>query len=158
MIVDYEDKYMNSVKDLLLELATYIASIDKEGYNIVTDKTREETFLEDMKTLKENDGIIRLYIENDKVIGLIMGTIIKEEDTHSFHAPQRGRINELIVSKDSRSVGVGSKLITDMENFLKEKGCKDILIEVFGYNDLAYDFYIKHGYHNRLFEVTKTIN
>ncbi len=158
MIVDYEDKYMDSVKDLLLELALYISSIDREGYNIVTDKTREETFIDDMKILKENNGIIRLYIEDDKVIGLIMGTIIKEEDTHSFKSPLRGRINELIVSKNSRSTGIGSKLINNMEEYLKEKGCKDIIIEVFGYNDLAYDFYIKHGYHNRLFEVTKTIN
>ena len=158
MIVDYDEKYIEQVKDLLLELAEYIASIDREGYNTVTNKTREEIFLEDMKKLKENDGIIRLYLEDDKIIGLIMGTIIKEEDTHSFKVPRRGRINELIVSRNSRSAGIGSKLISNMEEYLKEKECNDILIEVFGYNDLAYDFYIKHGYHNRLFEVTKSIN
>ena len=158
MIVDYDEKYIEQVKDLLLELAEYIASIDREGYNTVTNKTREEIILENMKKLKENDGIIRLYLEDDKIIGLIMGTIIKVEDTHSFKAPRRGRINELIVSKNSRSAGIGSKLISNMEEYLKEKECNDILIEVFGYNDLAYDFYIKHGYHNRLFEVTKSIN
>ena len=53
MIVDYDEKYIEQVKDLLLELAEYIASIDREGYNTITNKTREEIFLEDMKKLKE---------------------------------------------------------------------------------------------------------
>ena len=43
-IIEYEEKYENNVKDLLVELQEYIASIDREGYNILTDEFRDSYF------------------------------------------------------------------------------------------------------------------
>ena len=40
-IVEYEKKYKEDVKNLLVELQEYIASIDREGYNILTDEFRD---------------------------------------------------------------------------------------------------------------------
>ena len=42
MIIEYSSQYDEDVKDLLVELQYYIASIDKEKYNILTENYREE--------------------------------------------------------------------------------------------------------------------
>lgn len=54
-------------------------------------------------------------------------------------------------------MGIGDKLLTHMENYLCNNGCQDILLAVFAYNSRAYNFYEKHGYHNRMITMTKTI-
>ncbi len=42
-----------------------------------------------------------------------------------------------------------------MEEHLRAVGCEDVLIGVFGYNNLALEFYNKQGYHTRMVEMTK---
>lgn len=48
MIIEYESKYDEDIKDLLLELQEHIVSIDKEKFNILTDEYREKYFLDTM--------------------------------------------------------------------------------------------------------------
>ncbi len=153
MIIEYESVYDEDIKDLLVELQEYIVSIDKEKYNIITPQYREEYFKKTLNEIK-NKGKILLAKDNDKIIGYINNEEINDYD---FKAPKRGRISELIVSKNCRTKGMGSKLLDSMEEYLKSIGCIDILIEVFGYNDIGLDFYNKHNYHNRIVEMTKKI-
>ena len=161
MIIEYEDKYANNVKELLLELQQYIESIDILGYNRVVDKElyKEEILKKTLKEVNENNGKIYLYQEDKQIIGLIVGIINNEaEDQNDFIVPKRGRITELIITNKVRSKGYGKKLIKAMEEYLKQQGCKDILIEVFGYNENAFKFYQKNGYHTRMYEVIKKID
>ena len=44
MIIDYDKKYDEDIKNLLVELQIYIASIDEEGYNVVTKDFKEKYF------------------------------------------------------------------------------------------------------------------
>ena len=48
MIIEYDKKYDEPIKDLLVELQEYIQNIDLEGYNILTDEFRELYFLKTM--------------------------------------------------------------------------------------------------------------
>ena len=41
MIIEYNTKYDEQVKDLLVELQQYLSDIDKERYNIVGDDYRK---------------------------------------------------------------------------------------------------------------------
>ena len=41
MIIEYDKKYDEQIKDLLVELQEHIQNIDLEGYNILTDEFRE---------------------------------------------------------------------------------------------------------------------
>lgn len=154
--MQYNSKYDENIKDLLVELQEYIVSIDKDKYNVLTDEYREEAFKETMLEVKGNKGKIFLASENNKIVGLIIGIINNEnEETFNFKAPKRGRITELIITKNYRSNGLGNLLIEEAENYLKSIGCKAILIEVFGYNEMAKNFYSKHGYFDRSYEVMK---
>ena len=44
-----------------------------------------------------------------------------------------------------------------MEKYFKEIGCEYILVEAFAYNDVAINFYIKEGYHSRVYDMIKKI-
>lgn len=157
MIVEYSDKYCEDVKDLFVELQEYIVALDKEKYNIMGDDYRDKYFEETMTDISKNSGKMYLYVEEEKVLGLVVGVINNEEVLeYDFCAPRRGRVSELIVSSKYRSKGVGHKLLEKIEEYLHSMNCQSILIEVFGYNEGAISFYNKKGYHTRVVEVIKT--
>ncbi len=157
-IIDYSCKYDEDIKDLLVELQTYIALIDKEKYNIVTPEYREAYFLKTMDEVNKYQGKILLAQEDNRIIGLIVGLINNDDiNTYDFSAPKRGRVSELIVTKNSQHLGVGQKLLTQMEAYFKDNNCKGILIDVFAYNVNAQEFYMKNGYFNRSIEIMKKI-
>ena len=159
-IVEYEDKYLEDVKDLLVELEEYIISIDEDKLDRLHSDYRDKMAILDLKEVNENNGKCYLAIENDKVIGLIMGTIIKfdENDYLDYKCPKEGEITELIVSKNIRSKGVGNLLIEKLEEYFKSVGCEYILVDVFAYNKNAIKFYDNKGYHNRMHIQRKKIN
>lgn len=157
-IINYSTKYDESIKNLLVELQEYIVQLDKEKYNILTADYREKYFEKTMDEVNRYKVKIFLAIEDEKVIGLIVG-LINNEDEKSYDScvPKRGRVTELVISKKCRSNGIGKQLLSKMENYFKEVGCKAILINVFAYNEKAQNFYYKSGYFNRSIEAMKKI-
>lgn len=53
-IIEYEDKYLEDVNNLLVELAEYIVSIDRDNLDHVHPKYREEMAILDLKEVKNN--------------------------------------------------------------------------------------------------------
>ena len=158
-IIEYEDKYLEDVKDLLVELEEYIVSIDKDNLDQLHPEYREKMAILDLEEVKNNNGKCYIAVENDKVIGLIMGCIFSydEYDYLDYKCPKRGEITELIVSKNVRSKGIGNMLISKMEEYFKSLGCEYILVDVFAYNENAIKFYDKNGYHSRMYTSIKKI-
>ncbi len=158
MIIDYNSCYDEEIKDLFVELQEYIVKLDKDGFNILTPDYREKYFNKTMEEIKTSNGKMFLYEENGKIIGLIVGLIREEIFEYDFHAPKRGEITELIVSKNCRAKGYGKMLINSMEKYFETQGCKNITLGVFGYNTHAIEFYGRNDYHMRFMDMTKTIN
>ena len=107
----------------------------------------------DLEKVKNYDGKCYLAIENNKAVGLIMGTIRKygEYDYLDYKCPKEGEIIELIVSQKIRGKGIGKALMDKMEEYFKSVDCKYILVDVFTYNEKAIKFYDKSGYHSRMY-------
>lgn len=158
-VIEYDEKYREDVKDLLVELEEYIVSIDEDHLDIVGKDYREKLIDVDLKEINDYEGKCFLAVENDKVIGLIMGTIppYDEVDYLDYKCPRRGEVTELVISKNVRSNGIGQELMKKMEEYFISKKCEYILIDVFAYNKNAIDFYDKQGYHNRMHTVIKKI-
>ena len=78
MIIEYNSKYNEEIKDLLVELQEHIVNIDKLKYNIITDKYREEYFKETMNEVSKYQGKIYLYQEDNKIIGAVTHTVISD--------------------------------------------------------------------------------
>ena len=151
-IIEYEEKYLEDVRDLLVELEEYILTVDKDELDQLHPEYREKMALLDLEEVKENNGKCYLAIENDKAVGLIMWTIIKydEYDYLDYKCPKEGEITELIVSSKIRSKGIGQALMNKMEEYFKSVGCEYILVDVFAYNENGIKFYDKQGYHPRM--------
>ena len=158
-IIEYNEKYLEDVKDLLVELEEYIISIDEDHLDQLHPEYREKMALIDLQEINDKDGKCYLAIENEKVIGLIMGIIIKfdEYDYLDYKCPKEGRITELIVTSKTRNNGVGQILMKEMENYFKSVGCEYILVDVFAYNKNGINFYNKQGYHPRMYTEIKKI-
>lgn len=159
-IVEYEDKYLEDVKDLLVELEEYIVSIDKDNLDLVHPEYRDKMVLLDLKKVNKSNGKCYLAVENNKAVGLIMGAIFPydEYDYLDYKCPKRGEITELIVSKNIRSKGVGKLLMNKMEEYFKSLECEYVLVDVFAYNENGIKFYNKNNYHNRMHTMIKKIN
>ena len=158
-IIEYNDKYLDDVKDLLVELEEYILTIDQDHLDRLHPDYRDKMAIVDLEDVKNNEGKCFLAIENDKAVGLIMGTIppYDEYDYLDYKCPRRGRITELVISSNLRSTGIGQQLIDKMEEYFKSVGCEYVLVDIFGYNDNALKFYSKHGYHPRMVTGIKKI-
>lgn len=157
-IILYTKEYEEDVKNLLVQLQEYIVSIDREKYNVITEDFKEKYYQKTMDEVRKYDGTIVLAKEGENIVGLIVGIINNEAiDSYDFKAPKRGRITELVVSKESRCQGVGSLLLKRMEEYFKSVGCKGVLLGVFAYNQNAYQFYENNGYFNRSIDMFKVI-
>ena len=159
MIVEYEDKYLEDVKDLLVELEEYIVFIDKDNLDRLHYEYRDKMAIIDLDEVKKNNGKCYLYVENNKAIGLIMGIITEYSDYDylDYKCPKRGEITELIVTNKIRSNGVGQELINKMEEYFKSIGCEYVIVDVFAYNDIGKNFYNKKNYHTRMETMIKKI-
>ncbi len=151
---DYEQ-----IKDLLVELQNYIASIDKYKLNILTDGYREGYFNKTLSETNSGGGKIFVAKDGDKVIGVIAGHLRKYNhlDRLDFTCPKMGIIEELIVSQNARAGGVGKMLVEKMEEFFKLQDCEFVKLEVFAYNKNAHEFYLNLNYENRLIDMIKKL-
>ena len=137
---------------MLTELEEYIVSIDKDELDQVHPEYHEKMALVDLDAVKNYNGMCYLALEDDKAIGLIMGTIppFNQYDYLDYKCPKRGIITELIVTSKIRSRGVGQALIDKMEEYFKSNGCEYSFVDIFAYNENAINFYDKKGYHPRM--------
>ena len=158
-IIEYDDKYLEDVKDLLVELEEYILSIDKDNLDLLHPDYREKMALLDLEEVKNNNGKCYLAIEKNKVVGLIMGYVrsYDEYDYLDYRCPKSDEISELVVSNKIRSKGIGQKLINTMEEYFKNIGCEYVFVDVFSYNENGIKFYDKKGYHSRMNIMLKKI-
>ena len=150
-IIEYNENYLEDVKDLLTELEEYIVSIDKDNLDRIHPEYHDKMAIIDLEEIKKHNGKCYIAIENNKAIGLIMGIITEysEYDYLDYKCPKRGEIIELIVTKKTRSKGLGKLLIEKIEEYFKSKDCEYVIVDVFAYNDNAMNFYFKNNYHWR---------
>ena len=158
-IIEYEDKYLEDVRDLLTELEEYLISIDKDELDTLHQDYHDMMAVKDLEEVRNYEGKCFLAVEDGKAIGLIMGTVppYDEYDYLDYKCPRRGEITELIVTSKVRSSGIGKQLMEKMENYFKEIGCEYILVDVFAYNENAIRFYENKGYHSRMHVTIKKI-
>lgn len=151
-IIEYKEKYLEDVKNLLVELEEYIVTIDEDNLDRVHPEYRDKMASIDLEEVSKNKGKCFLAIENEKVLGLIMGYVrtYDKYDYLDYKCPKSGEISELIVSKNIREKGIGKKLIKKLEDYFKSIGCEYVFVDIFAYNKNAIRFYENENYHTRM--------
>lgn len=159
-IIEYDSKYDEQIKDLLVELQNYLIDIDDWHTQVLIPSYRDEIFKLDMDYVKNQKGKVYLAIENDIVLGLIIGVVALNDkvDILTNDCAKIGNIIELVVKNDIRGKGIGRCLLSKMEKYFKSIDCKRINIEVFGPNKKGLNFYFKNDYIIRDMIVSKKID
>lgn len=159
-VIEYDSKYDEQIKDLLVELQNYLIDIDDWHTQVLIPAYRDGIFKMDMDNVKNQNGKAYLAIENEIVVGLIIGVVAvtDEIDRLTNDCAKIGNILELVVKNDIRGNGIGKCLLSKMENYFKTIDCKRINIEVFGPNKKGLNFYIKNDYVVRDMIVSKKLN
>lgn len=149
---EYQNSDKSTLQTILEKLQDYVVATDpiqrirrQSGFGLnALDNTLE--------TYKTNHGKI-LFAENDgRVIGYCFGFVgdkQSEENLLEVIPTQLGIIEDVFVEETHRGQGVGKMLLTQMENYLKEKGCDSLWLEVFAENKEAHNAYLKMGYVDR---------
>lgn len=159
MIIEYDSKYDEQIKDLLVELQNYLIDIDDWHTQVMLPEYRENIFKMDMNKVRKQNGKIYLSLENNKVIGLVIGVVEEKDEIDKItnDCAKTGSILELIVKNNIRGNGIGKSLLEKMEEYFKSINCKRINIEVFGPNIKGLNFYEKNDYVIRDIIVSKRI-
>ena len=159
MIIEYDMQYDEQIKDLLVELQNYLIDIDDWHTQVMLPEYREGNFQMDLRKVNNQEGKIYLAIENELIIGLIMGVVEEknEIDKLTNDCAKTGSVIELIVKNNIRGNGIGKILLDKIENYFKSINCKRVNIEVFGPNKKGLNFYEKNDYIIRDMIVSKRI-
>ena len=158
-IIEYDSLYDAQITDLLVDLQNYLIDIDDWHTQILSNNYRENYFKMDLELINKQGGKIFLAIENNKIIGLVLGVVnLNDEiDKLTNDCAKTGNVLELIIKNSSRGHGIGKLLLNKIENYFKNINCKRINIEVFGPNKNALNFYLKNNYIIRDYIVSKKI-
>ena len=112
MIIEYDKKYDEQIKDLLVELQNYLLDIDDWHTQVMLPEYRENNFKIDMNKVHKQNGKIYLDIENNTVNGLIIGVVEEKDEIDKLtnDCAKTGVVLELIVRNSIRGNGIGQEL------------------------------------------------
>lgn len=147
-IIEYNEQYSETVKDLLVELQTYLASLDKRDVLVLNDNYRDGYFAYVTEEVKKHNGKIFLAQLHDEIVGLVVCKIFQGggEAEYTTSCPKVGFISDLIVTENIRSKRIGRWLLREANDFFKANKCEYTQLEVFSPNTDAFVLYKKLGF------------
>ena len=74
-IIDYDNKYDEQIKDLIVELQNYLIDIDDWHTQVLLPNYREDMFKLDMDEVKNQNGKVFLASQDGEIVGLIIGVV-----------------------------------------------------------------------------------
>ncbi|MCC2678000.1 MAG: family N-acetyltransferase [Pseudobdellovibrio sp.] len=141
---------MNPIREIAAENVPSILPLLQE--------LRPHITADDLKTIYEQarraDGFTFYgYYEGSRCVGL-MGLRYLTDFVHKFHL----YIDDLVVTKDQRSSGVGAKLLKFAEELAKEKNCSGLRLCTGIENEAGKRFYERENWNLRAIVYKKKIS
>ncbi len=149
-IREYQESDYPQLKTLVEKLQDYLVDIDPEK---IFRRTPEygEAFTHDLvEAINSAEGKIFIAFDNDKIIGFSAGSIDipSKKDSYGVVPSKVGVISEIFVDQEYRGKGIGTSLLTKLEDYFKTTGCNALWLNVATFNP-AYGLYQKRGYHDK---------
>ncbi len=155
----YRKTDFNALVKIMEDFQDYIVSIDDLKRSRRLPNHGRIYCLDLLNKVKKNKGFLFLAEDNNKIIGMIAGIIQKQDklDLLQCIPTKTGRVLELFVSAGNRSRGIGALLMEKAENYFKKNKCDVIKVDVFSPNTMAYKFYRRLGYSDRMVDMIKLL-
>jgi N-acetylglutamate synthase-like GNAT family acetyltransferase len=130
------NKDLKSIAKLLLEYDAYEHSLDK-NVKLFSLKEVEKAEKEHM-----DFGTIYFLAETDKNLLGVLNVNVDRRGKEKI-----GVLHTLIITKEARRNGIGSKLVKYAFNYFKKKGCSRVRTFIHIANKNALGFWKKQGFH-----------
>lgn len=82
-----------------------------------------------------------------EIVGYLAGSI-NEEGAYSYYEGKTADLQNMFVKQDCRKYGLGSKFISEFENWCEKNGAKRLMVTASIDNESARAFYEKNGFSN----------
>ena len=132
------------IKTCIAELKQYEFQFDAD---CLTDQESIENLLIDIK-----NGEILVAEENNKIVGFVSFNIVNKNEELIMNDIPAIYISDIVVLAQYRHMGIGTKLIQEVESFAKEKGIKYLKLIAFSKNKDAIKVYEQSGFED--YEIT----
>ena len=96
------------------------------------------------KTIEDFPGIIHVATYSDNLVGVAELALDRTCPVGEFMGPE---LNKLYIIERFSGMGIGAKLIQRSEDYLIQKGYKELWLWVWLPNERAQKFYRQHNYH-----------
>lgn len=125
----------------------------REVYNLICELEEVEFDYTKFKEvfdykIKDNKNNYILAVEDKKVLGFLSLNI----DYQLHHINKVATIEELVVSSNYRSGGIGKLLLEEAIHYAKDKNCEIIELTSNFSRERAHNFYIKNGFEKNSFK------
>ena len=112
-----------------------------------------------IKKINKQNGIIFFACDEENIVGCIAGIIEKQNKAELFGCvpTKAGRVQELFVLEVYRGKRIGKKLMKLIEDYFRKKKCDVVIVDAFGPNKPAHNFYKKFNYSDRVIGLIKIL-
>lgn len=144
----FSARHAEAVKDLLVELQTFLAGLDPNGVLVLRPEYREGYFRFVSDEIAARGGEIFVAECGGEVVGCIVCKLVQGGGEAAFTTtcPKVGFISDLVVAAPSRGKGIGKKLLSAAESYFRGQACEYVQLEVFAPNAQAAALYRQSGY------------
>ena len=145
---------VSGIMPIFAQIVDYHASIDSEVYTDA-DMSAFEQSVQDQLT-KDNWKIF-VAETNKKIVGFLTLQMRSNRRQWGNVADTDGRIDCLAVDENYRHMGIGTKLMAEVENYLKSQGIFEMRLTVSIHNPNAIKCYEKMGMKNYIYSMRKEL-
>lgn len=156
----YDAQHRDQMVGLFEDFQDYLAGLDPlrrlrrlPGYG-------EHALSATLDAMTAYEGAFYVARDGERVIGFVAGIIqrLTEADRLGvIPTAHPGRVTELYVDPAYRGQGVGTRLMSTVEAYLKEKGCDVVKVEVFVPTSAARRLYETLGFEPRDIDTIKRL-
>ncbi|HSX08702.1 MAG TPA: GNAT family N-acetyltransferase [Candidatus Saccharimonadales bacterium] len=156
---DYTDSDKPQLIQLSKKLSKFGKILDPMKRIINAPGFAEMDVDETLNNVKKYQGKILLAEDNKKIIGFIIGVTWEQSKKNELEIGKHvlGEVVDLFIEEAYRGQGIGTKMLTMMEEYFKEKGCDSMWVSMFAPNKNAHTIYEKFGFADRSIGMLKNI-
>ena len=156
---EYTDQDKNTLLELGKKLDEHGRAMDPMQRIKNFPGFAERVLEESLKNVLKYRGKIWLAEDNGKAIGYIVGVIWEQSEMNKLEIGPHtlGEVVDLYIDEGYRSQGLGTKMLSIMQAYFKEKGCDSMWISHFAPNEIAQVAYKKFGFVPRQIGMLKNI-
>lgn len=154
---EMQDSDKSSIIKMFYDFCEIYKELDKQKISINSIEYASWCLQDMIDEINKFEGKIIVASENNLIFGFI-GFFVREAQGNElyYHRPHKfGVVYDLFVEEKYRNHEIGTKLLDLAEQFFIKKNCEFSKLQVFGTNEKAIKFYIRHNYQVRNIDLIK---